>query len=333
MRPSRWGIALLLGLSTVCVGCFAPESTSLNVIDSSAERTRPIDATGLRAILVALPPQRAVGTPAHRRTRDLIEGELRRFGYAPMRRSFEWAGAAEADLANVEVRVPGASMDAPILVVSAHYDSVASTPGADDNGSGVAGLLELARRLAGRRFESELRLVFFDCEEPGLIGSGAYVLELTQEERARMIGVINLETLGYTDRRANSQRIPRTARALFDPGDRGDFLMIVGNLQSLPLAGVVAECMVPEEGPGFRAETFSLLPGAGWLMPDSRRSDHARFWDAKIPALMLTDTADLRSPHYHRASDVIETLDLDFLAAAVRGVERAVERIAVPFDG
>jgi Zn-dependent M28 family amino/carboxypeptidase len=234
-----------------------------------------------------------------------------------------------ADLANVEVRVPGASGDAPILLVSAHFDSVATTPGADDNGSGTAGLLELARRLVGRRFEAELRLVFFDCEEPGMIGSGAYVLALSKDERERLIGVINMETLGFTDRSADSQDLPPGARLVFDPGDRGDFLLILGNLQSRSLAGAVEESMEPEEGPGFRVEVFSKLPGAGWLMPDSRRSDHSRFWDADIPALLLTDTANHRSPHYHRSSDVVETMDLEFLAAAIRGVERAIGRIAV----
>jgi hypothetical protein len=301
-------------------------------VETDVAATRPVDADGLREILLALPPRRSIGTAAHLRTRELIEDALRRMGYEPARHAFSWPLAADADLANVEVRLPGASPDAPIVVVSAHYDSVADTPGADDNGSGTAGLLELARRLSGRRFESEVRLVFFDCEEPGLIGSGNYVTDLSAEELARMVGVINLETLGFTDHRAGSQTFPAGARALFDPGDTGDFLMIVGNEQSAPLASLVAEAMAMEEGPEFRAEMFSGLPGAGWLLPDSRRSDHARFWDVKVPALLLTDTANLRSRHYHRPTDVVETLDLEFLAAAIRGVERAVERLAVPRD-
>jgi len=330
MSRMRRALGLLIGLCVGCSGNMPPELASSRHVDAGIDAMGPVTADGLRQILLALPPRRVVGTAAHRQTRELVESELRRIGYEPERLPFTWAGAADAGLANVQARLAGATPDAPILVVSAHYDSVASTPGADDNGSGVAGLLELARRLAGRRFEAELRLIFFDCEEPGLIGSGAYVKELSSEERARFVGVINLETLGFTDRSADSQELPPGARMLFDPGDTGDFLMVVGNLQSAPLASAVAAAMAPEEGPGFRVEVFSALPGAGWLMPDTRRSDHARFWDVQIPALLLTDTANLRSPHYHRPTDVVETLDLEFLAAAIRGVERAVERIAGP---
>ncbi|MHC4846160.1 MAG: M28 family peptidase [Planctomycetota bacterium] len=333
MKRFRLASALLVGLCASCTQGVAIDLARPATVGTDVEPTRPVSADGLREILLALPPRRSIGTRAHLQTRDLIESALRRIGHEPARLPFTWPLAPEADLANVEVRIPGATSDAPILVVSAHYDSVAETPGADDNGSGTAGLLELARRLSGRRFESEVRLLFFDCEEPGLIGAGNYVSDIPADELARMVGVINLETMGYTDRRAGSQELPPGARALFDPGDTGDFLMIVGNQQSAPLASEVAAAMAMEEGPGFRAETFSDLPGAGWLMPDSRRSDHSRFWDVRVPALLLTDTANLRNPHYHRSTDVVETLDLEFLAAAIRGVERAVERIAVPRDG
>jgi Zn-dependent M28 family amino/carboxypeptidase len=205
---------------------------------------------------------------------------------------------------------------------------VAATPGADDNGSGMLGLLELARRLSPRTLPIELRLIWFDAEEPGLIGSGAYVKRMQGAERLRLMGVINLETMAYTDRTAGSQRLPPGADLLFDPGTRGDFLLVVGTLGSAPLAKVVGDALADEQGPAFRVEVFSALPAAGWLFPDTRRSDHAHFWDAGHPAVMLTDTANLRNPHYHRATDRVETLDLPFLAAGVRGVERAVLRLA-----
>jgi hypothetical protein len=148
------------------------------------------------------------------------------------------------------------------------------------------------------------------------------------EESRRLMGVINLETMAYTDSEPGSQRLPPGADRLFDPGDRGDFLLVVGTLRSALLAKSVGDALAVEQGPDFRVEVFSMLPAGGWLFPDTRRSDHAHFWDAGHQAVMLTDTANLRNPHYHRGSDQVQTLDLEFLAAAVRGVERAILRLA-----
>jgi len=287
-----------------------------------------IDAESLSRLYARLPADRSLLAPGHAAARTFLLDVLAGFGLKPRVLPVEWDGEPAADLANIEVRLGRATSDAPLLIVSAHYDSVAGTPGADDNGSGLIVLLELARRLAGRPLPNELRLVWFDAEEPGLIGSGRYVEALSAGERRRLIGAINLETLGYTDRRPASQSLPPGAKALFDPGDRGDFLLVVGNLQSALLGRAVFEGLQPEHGPRFRSELFALLPGAGWLFPDSRRSDHARFWDAELPAVMLTDTANLRSPHYHTRSDTVQTLDLPFLAAAARGLERAVLQLA-----
>jgi hypothetical protein len=288
----------------------------------------PIDVESLNRLYQRLPHDRSLLAAGHAAARALLLAELRALGLQPELLPFDWAGGAAADLANVQARLGRLEVDSPLLIVSCHYDSVEGTPGADDNGSGTVALLELARRLADRPLAIELRLVWFDAEEPGLIGSGAYVDDLSIEERRRLLGVINLETMGYTDRRAGSQRMPPGSEALFDPGDRGDFLLVVGNLRSALLGRIVHEGLQPEHGADFRSELFALLPGAGWLFADSRRSDHARFWDADLPAVMLTDTANLRSPHYHRPTDTVATLDLPFLAAAVRGVERAVLRLA-----
>jgi hypothetical protein len=323
--------AALVLLSSGTGGCGQPRRPARDGLQT-AIAPAPVDAASLLAVIESLPPGRAIGTEAHAATRRLIETRLAELGWTVERRPFSWAGAPDAELVNLELRVPGNSSTAPLLVICAHYDSVARTPGADDNGSGTAALLELARRLAGRRFPHELRLVWFDAEEPGLIGSGAWVAALSQADRERLIGAINLETLGYTDRAAGSQHFPAGVRALFDPGDRGDFLLVVGNVASWSLASAVERGMAGEQGAHFRAVMFSALPGAGWLVPDSRRSDHARFWDAGLRAVMLTDTANLRSPHYHRSSDTVDTLDLPFLAAAVRGVERAIEILAHPPD-
>jgi hypothetical protein len=315
---------LSLLLAGVAWGCALAPAPGL----ASQRHEAPITATALADLLGRLPADRSLLAPGHAAAQVMIRDELEALGLSVERLPFDWAGAPEADLANLELRFPGPVPDAPLLLVSAHYDTVPGTPGADDNGSGTVALLELARRLAGHRLEAELRLLWFDAEETGLIGSGAYLRELSAEEASRLIGLINLETIGYTDPRPGSQRMPPGSRALFDPGDRGDFLLILGNLGSAGLAQAVSRAMQPEHGESFRSATFALLPGAGWLFPDTRRSDHAHFWDAGLPAVMLTDTANLRSPHYHTPGDRIETLDLPFLAAGVRGVERAILLLA-----
>jgi hypothetical protein len=326
----------LPGLLVLACGCGdpAPASAEPAPRDAAAEAARrrppdaPVTAEGLRALFERLPPDRRIGSEGHSATRAMLLDELQALSWETRLHPVRWAGAAEADLANVEARKLAEEAGAPILIVCAHYDSVAGTPGADDNGSGTLALLELARRLAPRTLPIELRLLWFDAEEPGLVGSGFYLKAMEVTESRRLMGAINLETMGYTDRRAGSQRLPPGAAVLFDPGDRGDFLLVVGTLASAQLALVVGESLRAEQGPTFRVEVFSALPGAGWLFPDTRRSDHAQFWDAGHPAVMLTDTANLRSPHYHRSTDRVETLDLPFLAAAVRGVERAVLRLA-----
>ncbi|MHC5210016.1 MAG: M28 family peptidase [Planctomycetota bacterium] len=332
---SARGLALLLALLTVAFGCRALPATdgraddaSNPVVAPSPLPAAPVDAGSLHRLFLRLPPFRAIGSAGHAAMRALLLEDLEVLGYAPRLQRFEWAGAPGTDLANVEVRRPANRSDAPILIVCAHYDSVAATPGADDNGSGTLALLELARRFGQRTLPIELRLVWFDAEEPGLIGSGAYVKQLSEQEARRLMGVINLETMAYTDRARGSQSLPPGADKLFDPGDQGDFLLVVGTLVSAPLALAVGEALHAEQGPAFRVEVFTALPAGGWLFPDTRRSDHAHFWDAGFPAVMLTDTANLRNPHYHRVTDEVDTLDLPFLAAAVRGVERAVLRLA-----
>lgn len=299
-------------------------------------RSAPITEDSLRALLQELPPDRPIGSPGHLATRAWILQTLRADGLQPRLRPFTWAGFPGGELANIEASVPGERPDAPLVLFSAHYDSVAGTPGADDNGSGVVVLLELARRLSAGGYPHELRLLFFDAEEVGLVGSGACAQSLPESDARRLIGLVNLETMGYTDRSPGSQRLPDGAELVFHPGDRGDFLLCVGNFpRSAPLCKVVGDALEPERSPVFRAEVFPWLPDNGLVLPDTRRSDHAHFWDRGHAAVLITDTANMRSRHYHTATDTLETLDLPFLEAAARGLERAARVLlrSSPEDG
>jgi len=284
----------------------------------------PITAESVMAWVEAMPGDRSLGRPGHLLGREWIVEQLTDLGLSPVVQPFQWEGAPGEDLANIEWALPGTAVGGPLIVVCAHYDTVPYSGGADDNGSGVAVLLELARRSAGRSLPAELRLVWFDAEEVGLAGSRAWLDQLDSTEQARLVGAINLETVGYVDRRPSSQWMPPGSEVLLDPGDVGDFLLVIANQDSAELASLVDIGLRAAAGDALRVELFDRLPGVGWVMPDSRRSDHSSFWDRQLAAVMLTDTANFRNPHYHRASDLLETLDGEFLSAVGRGVERAL---------
>lgn len=206
----------------------------------------------------------------------------------------------------------------PILI-AAHYDTVPGTPGADDNATGVAVLLELARVFATQPTKYPLRLVAFDMEESGLLGSSDYVA-LLQREKQKIRLMMSLEMLGYCDYNPGTQVYPSPLEKFY--GDRGDFIALIGNLRTLPdlfrLRNIIRKS-------GTKSE-FLPVPNKGKIVPATRRSDHAPFWDAGYPAIMVTDTSFMRNPHYHKPSDKIGTLDLDFLTGVCRGLEAGIRK-------
>ncbi|HTM10196.1 MAG TPA: M28 family peptidase [Verrucomicrobiae bacterium] len=211
-----------------------------------------------------------------------------------------------------------AARRAPLVVLGAHFDAVEGSPGADDNASGIAVLLEAARLLGSMRLKSEVLFCAFNLEELNMIGS-SHLAKRLKAEGAKITGMVSLEMLGYTDRRSGSQKYPAVL-SWFYP-DRADFIGVIGNWRSAALLRSFATALKKVEG--LPVETLSVL-GNGFLVPQVRLSDHAPFWDAGYPALLLTDTAFMRNPHYHLPSDTIETLDLDFMAKVCRGVVNAV---------
>jgi Zn-dependent M28 family amino/carboxypeptidase len=224
---------------------------------------------------------------------------------------------------NVVATVGGSS--APPLIVAAHYDTVQGSPGADDNASGLAVLLDVARTLAAESLSRPVQFIAFCLEEEDLLGSRAYIAHLRATQR-EILGAIVLECVGYAGHEEGSQRTP--------PGipiavpSVGDFLAIVGNQGSAHLAAEV-ERAANQQAPALK--TLSLLmPGRGERLPDTRRSDHAAFWDADYPAVMLTDTADYRNPHYHRPTDTFDTLNVDFMTQVAAAVTAAVHSLAGP---
>ncbi len=236
--------------------------------------------------------------------------------------------AVDVPQTNLLATIPGTRFPELVLEISAHYDTVPGTVGADDNTSGVAVLLEVARLLKEQAPACTVRLCFFAAEEPGLLGSKYHMEQLiAQGEIDALIGLLNMDGVGYYTEEENSQQAPPGAPFFLAPPTTGNFLAMIGDATSADLAHLVeknAQQYVPEL-PLF------VLARLGGMLPDTRRSDHAPYWDADIPAVLLTDTANFRNPHYHCFSDEATTLDFHRLrqvasvvvAAALAATEQA----------
>ena len=201
------------------------------------------------------------------------------------------------------------------LIIAAHYDTVMGSPGADDNASALAVLLEVARCLRDVPLSREVRFIAFCLEEEDLLGSLAYASSLRKANH-EIAGAIVLECVGYACADEGSQRKPSGVPIAVP--SVGDFLAIVGNTASVALAAAV-EGAAKERVPALRTVALTV-PGNGELLPDARRSDHAAFWRYGYPAVMLTDTANFRNPNYHRPTDRLDTLNLEFMEKVAQAV-------------
>ena len=256
----------------------------------------------------------------HMYVRRYIHKQLEQWGTVEIDRFGPQADPYQNLILNLPAEIGESNRQPPPILIGAHYDAVPGSPGADDNASGVAVLLELARLLTAEPASSPLRLIAFDMEEFGLQGSHHYAAELKQQGHPLRL-MFSLEMLGYCDGTPGSQRYP-TGLKYFYPS-QGDFIALIGNLATVPDLIRLRRSMRQQGVP------CEWLPAGqkGRLIPDTRRSDHAPFWDEGYPAVMVTDTANMRNPHYHRASDRIETLDLDFLAGVCLGLAAGIRAL------
>ncbi|MCB0218120.1 MAG: M28 family peptidase [Chrysiogenetes bacterium] len=255
------------------------------------------------------------------RSADYVRNEFRKLEYEVISNAFEAGGI---DVENLATVIPGSKRPHEIVVVGAHYDSALGTPAANDNGSGIAALLELARALRGRNLDRALHLVAFTTEEPpffqtGEMGSMQYAKHL-RGTNDHVVAMLSLETLGYYSDVPGSQRYPPGLDAFYP--HTGNFVAFVGNVGSF---GLMRQCLkqfqqastFPSQGaalPGF-------LPGVGW-------SDHWSFWQHDYDAIMVTDTAPFRYFDYHEASDTPEKIDYERMAQVVSGLESVVIDLA-----
>lgn len=250
-----------------------------------------------------------------------LEKVLHDMGYAVHQQKFN---SYDVPVVNLEVEIPGNRQAGDIIVIGAHYDSVEGSPGANDNGSGVAALLEIARQLIDARPQRTIRLVFFANEEPPFyyswdMGSRQYA-HRARNRGEKIMAMLSLETIGCYKPEPGSQRYPFPF-FLFYP-KTADFIAFVGNYQSRLLVRRFIEAFrhharLPSEGiaaPGF-------ITGIGW-------SDHWSFWKEGYPALMVTDTAFFRSAEYHTTEDTPEKLDYERMARLVNGLTATIRVFA-----
>lgn len=244
-----------------------------------------------------------------------IEQQLTAAGYKVTRQAFD-----EGLAVNLEAVIEPRSANAPTLVVGAHYDSARGAPGANDNGSGTAALLELARLLADLRGKGDvrIRLAFFANEEPPFfktdrMGSLVYARALADKGQ-KPDAMFSLETLGFYDEAPGSQHYPFPLGALYP--DTGNFVAFVGTVSSRPLVRrAVGEFRAVARFPSVGGTAPGFVQGIDW-------SDHWSFGEIGVPALMITDTAPFRYPHYHKLTDTPDKLDYDRLARVTAGLER-----------
>ncbi len=252
-----------------------------------------------------------------------VEGSLRAAGFTVERQTYQVRGR---ECSNLIAELRGSDLAEQILVIGGHYDSAQGSPGANDNATGAAATLALARRFADSRPRRTMRFVLFTNEEPPwfqseAMGSLVYALRC-QERKENVVAMFSLETMGYFSDTKGSQKYPAFF-SLYYPSV-GNFIGFVGNVESGPLVSWTTKsfrghAQFPSEG----AAVPGRLTGVGW-------SDHWSFWQAGYRALMVTDTAPFRYPHYHSPEDTPDKVDFDKMARVVSGLEKVFSELANP---
>ena len=255
-------------------------------------------------------------------TVDYISSEFKKYGYEPQEQTYEAQGRT---FRNIYIEKKGSISPDRVLVVGAHYDTVSTTPGADDNASGIAGLLELARLVADIPLKKTVHFVAFALEEPPFfrteqMGSYVYAKNL-KEGQIDVEGMICLESIGYFTDERGSQMFPLSFFRFIYP-ERGNFIIFASNLRSKGLLGRLKNAFHNgTDLPAERISTFAILPGVDF-------SDHRSFWEFGYDAVMITDTAFYRNPQYHGPGDVPGILDYDRMAEVVTGLRQSVIEVA-----
>jgi aminopeptidase YwaD len=282
----------------------------------------PVDRNLLKDDLQRLVGERhPVSSPIRlQETEAYLHRQFSEAGLTVTKQTFHALGGTYHNVIGTALPAAQPFQSAPPLIIAAHFDTVQGSPGADDNASALAVILQVARHVRGRILARPIRFIAFNLEEENLLGSSAYTA-LLRKNREAIQGAIVLECVGYASHQQNSQTIPPGVPIAVPT--IGNFLAVVGNERSHALTGSVVQAMK-----SHLPIVPLVVPGNGEKLPDTRRSDHTSFWEQGFPAVMLTDTANFRNPHYHRPTDTLDTLNLDFIASVAEGVTAAVIALA-----
>ena len=274
----------------------------------------------VQVLAESIGPRNVMRPEELQRTAEYLEDAFQQAGYGEVaRQSFEVNGV---ECHNLEVEIPGSERADEIVVIGAHYDSAYDAPGANDNGSGVAGVLALAKRFADAQPSRTLRFVLFVNEEPPFfqtedMGSLRYARR-SAERGEDIVAMISLETIGYFDPTEGSQQYPVGLLGLAYPTE-GDFVAFVANRRSRGLVRDAIGTFRKHAAIGSEGAALpEMIPGVGW-------SDHWAFWQESYPAIMVTDTAPFRYPYYHTPEDTPDKLDYRRMALVVEGLQKVID--------
>ena len=265
-------------------------------------------------------PRNSSHYPSLRKAYHYIEQQMSKYNSELSIQEFQYE---RRTYHNLILEFPGSELPEEIIVIGAHYDTVMNSPGADDNASGIACLLELVRLLHPYQNKRTLRFVAFTLEEPPFFGTeqmGSYVYARSCREKNENIAcMIALEMLGYYTEKRNSQKQPFPHANRHYP-DRGNFIALISNENSHHLNKAFAS---------YLNET-SMIPAHSYTpnsyLPGIELSDHASFWKNDYPAFMITDTAFFRNPNYHEVNDSIETINFRYFTRFVFSLIHAMQR-------
>ena len=256
---------------------------------------------------ISVPRHFVTESEQNKATADWLAAQFKAFGYVVTRHGHSGNVVASSRTLN------------DVVLVGAHFDSVPGSPGADDNGSAIAAMLGCAAALSGENLP--VMFVAFNREEEGFIGSSEFVDDW--QPPRQIICAHILEMLGYASSAPGSQKLPTGLPIRLR--DTGDFLGLLANENSADAMQLIlrtARACLPD----FPVTGLEVVPGAERAFPVLARSDHVPFWEAKIPAVMWTDTAEFRNPHYHQPSDTPATLDYEFLLRVTKVLAATVYR-------
>lgn len=249
--------------------------------------------------------------------KDFLEYSFEEAGYQVKKQEYK---INDKTFTNLEVEIKGVDKPDEIVIIGGHYDTAFTSPGANDNGSGAAAVLELARRFADKKPSKTLRFVEFTNEEPPYfwtenMGSLVYAKGCKQRNE-NIVAMLSLETMGYFSEEEESQKYPFPLSLIYP--SQGNFIAFVGNIDSSYLVKKTInsfrnQVKFPSEG----AAILSQIPGVGW-------SDHWSFWQQGYQGLMVTDTAPFRYEHYHTLEDIPDKIDYEKLARVVSGLEKVI---------